>query len=114
MAFNERLCNRIREALEHIPHVEEKRMFGGVCFMVNGKMCIGVATGEMMCRIGPQAYEAALELPGCREMLHTGRPMNGYVFVSEDSLRTRKQLDYWVGLCLDFNQHAKASKKQHK
>src|SRR6478735_12404360 len=80
MAFNESLSNRIREALESVPNVEEKHMFGGVCYMVNDKMCIGVANDDMMCRIGADNYEAALEMPGCREMTFTGKPMIGYVF----------------------------------
>ena len=68
MAFNETLSNRIREELADVPRFEEKLMFGGVCFMVNEKMCIGVVEDEMMCRIGPDAYEEALEKNGVREM----------------------------------------------
>ena len=68
MAFNETLSNRIREELVDVPRFEEKLMIGGVCFMVNEKMCIGVVEDEMMCRIGPDAYEEALEKNGVREM----------------------------------------------
>ena len=68
MAFNETLSNRIREELADVPRFEEKLMIGGVCFMVNEKMCIGVVEDEMMCRIGPDAYEEALEKNGVREM----------------------------------------------
>src|SRR4051812_34681181 len=112
MAYNEKLNDRIREALEHIPGVEEKHMFGGICYMVNGKMCVGVARDEMMCRIDPGIYEAALEKKGCREMDFTGRAMKGYVFVGEEGLKTKKELEYWIGLCLDFNGRAKAAKKK--
>jgi TfoX/Sxy family transcriptional regulator of competence genes len=112
MAFNEKLNDRIREALEQVPKVEEKYMFGGSCYMVDGKMCIGVAGDEMMCRIGPEKYEEALERSGCREMVFTGKPMNGYVFVSDEGMRTKKQFDYWINLCLEFNKKAKASKKR--
>jgi TfoX/Sxy family transcriptional regulator of competence genes len=112
MAFNEKLNDRIREALEQVPKVEEKYMFGGSCYMVDGKMCIGVAGDEMMCRIGPEKYEEALERSGCREMVFTGKPMNGYVFVSDEGMRTKKQFDYWIDLCLEFNKKAKASKKR--
>ena len=112
MAYNEKLADRIREliALSH-KNVEEKKMFRGLCFMVNDKMCIGVIGENMMCRIGPDAYEAALEREGCREMDFAKRPMKGYVYVSEEGLRTKKDFDYWVNLCLAFNKEAKASKK---
>jgi TfoX/Sxy family transcriptional regulator of competence genes len=114
MAYNEKLNDRIREALQDLHKVEEKYMFGGSCYMLNGKMCIGVVEDEMMCRIGPDAYEEALDKPGCREMVFTGKPMKGYVFVNEEGLKTKKQFDYWVGLCVSFNKHAKASKKKKK
>lgn len=111
MAFNEQLNNRIREAMSVLDNVEEKHMFGGICYMLNGKMCVGVVKDEMMCRIDPDVYEQALDMPGCREMDFTGRSMKGYVYVGTDGLKTKKQLDYWVGLCVDFNKKAKAVKK---
>lgn len=111
MAFNEKLNDRIREALSNLPHVEEKHMFGGTCYMVNGKMCVGVVKDEMMCRIGPKVYEDALEKNGCREMIFTGKPMKGYVFVAEEGMKSKKDFDYWINLCLEFNKDAKASKK---
>jgi TfoX/Sxy family transcriptional regulator of competence genes len=114
MAYSETLSNRIREALEDVPGVTEKQMFGGICYLVNDKMLIGLAGDEMMCRVGPAAYEEALEQRGCREMVFTGKPMKGYVFVAEDALRSKKELQYWVDLCLAFNPLAKASKKRNK
>ncbi len=112
MAFNEKLADRIRESLADVPKVEEKNMFGGVCFMVDGKMCIGVVKDEMMCRIDPEQAETALEKNGCRPMDFTGRPMKGYVYISDDGMKKKKDFDYWVGLCLEFNAKAKASKKK--
>lgn len=114
MAFDEKLANRIRESLADIPKTTEKFMFGGVCFMVDDKMCMGVVKDEMMCRIDPEVYETALEKNGCREMVFTGKPMKGYVFISEEGMKTKKQFDYWVDLCLDFNKRAKSSKKKKK
>lgn len=114
MAYNEKLNDRIREAIANLPNVEEKYMFGGTCFMLNGRMCVGVVKDEMMCRIDPLIYEEALEKDGCREMVFTGKPMKGYVFVCEDGMKTKKQFDYWISLCLDFNKKAKASKRQKK
>lgn len=112
MAFNEQLSDRIREALADVPVLEEKYMFGGICYMVNGKMCMGVIGDEMMCRIGEEAYEAALERRGCREMVFTGRPMKGYVYVAAEGMRSKKDFDHWVHLCLAFNPQAKAAKKK--
>lgn len=114
MAYNEKLAERVSEALSSISKVEEKKMFGGICYMVNGKMCVGIIDDELMCRIGPDVYEAALEKKGCREMDFTGKPMKGYVYVSEDGLKTKKDFDYWIGLSLEFNKKAKASKKIKK
>lgn len=112
MPFNEKLNDRIREAIAHLNDVEEKHMFGGTCFMVNGKMCLGVVKDEMMCRINPEVYEEVLEKKGCREMVFTGKPMKGYVFVNEDGMKTQKDFDYWINLCLAFNSKAKSSKKK--
>ena len=114
MSYNEKLADRIRIRLAEIPKVEEKFMFGGVCFMVKGKMCIGIVKDEMMCRIGPDSYETALEKNGCREMVFTGKPMKGYVYVSDEGMKSKKDFDYWINLCLDFNSKAKASKKKNK
>lgn len=114
MAFDEILVDKIRESLSDLSNVEEKNMFGGVCFMLNGKMCIGVVKDEMMCRIDPKLDEIVLEKEGCRQMDFTGKPMKGYVFISEDGIKNKKDFDYWVNLCLEFNKEAKASKKKSK
>ncbi len=112
MAYNEKLSDKIREAIYDIPGVEEKYMFGGVCYMLNKKMCIGVVKDEMMCHIGPEKYEEALLKKGCREMVFTGRPMKGYVYVDKEGMNTKKDFDYWIKLCLAFNKIAKAAKKK--
>lgn len=112
MAFNEKISDRIREALVKQPKVEEKHMFGGVCYMVNGKMCMGVVKDELMCRINPEQQEEALSKRGCRPMDFTKKPMKGYVYVNEDGIKNKKDFDYWVNLCLEFNSVAKASKKK--
>jgi TfoX/Sxy family transcriptional regulator of competence genes len=114
MAFDEKLAYRIREFLVDIKKVEEKNMFGGVCFMVDGKMCIGVVKDKMMCRIDPKMDEVALKKTGCGRMDFTGKPMRGYVFISEEGVKSRKAFEYWVSLCLEFNSKAKASKKKPK
>lgn len=112
MICNEALIARIREALVAAGQVEEKEMFQGICFMVNGKMCVCVRNDEMMCRIGPDAYEAALERHGCRAMVHGGRIMKGFVFVGPEGFQSKNDFDDWIRLSLDFNKIAKASKKK--
>ena len=112
MAYNEDLVNKIRETLINQPDVEEKKMMGGLTFMVDGKMCIGVVADEMMCRISPDLHDASVEKTGCREMDFTGKPMRGYVFVNEDGMKTQADFMYWISLSLDFNVIAKASKKR--
>jgi TfoX/Sxy family transcriptional regulator of competence genes len=114
MAYNEKLADRIREALVDVPKASEKFMFGGVCFMVDDKMCIGVVKDKMMCRIDPALDETVLEKPGCRLMDFTGRPMKGYIFVSDEGMKTKKAFEYWISLCLDFNFKAKKSKRPLK
>lgn len=114
MAFNEAISHRIKEALKDLPGVEEKHMFGGICYMVNDKMCIGVFKDEMMCRIDPGLYEEALEKTGCRPMDFHPKPMKGYLLVSEEGMKTKTAFDSWIRLCLDFNSKAKASRKKKK
>ena len=113
MAYNEKLANRTREiiALTH-KKVEEKRMFGGLCFMVNNKMCVGVETERLMVRLDPAVYDEVMEKEGCKPMDFTGRVMKGYVFVDIEALNTKKKLEYWLKLALDFNKLAKPSKKK--
>ena len=112
MAYNEKLAARLRERLEATRKVKEKEMMGGLTFMVNDKMCIGIIKDEMMCRIDPTRQETALERTGCRIMDFTGRPMNGYIMVDDSGMKSKKDFDYWIEMCLDFNKKAKSSKKK--
>ena len=112
MAYNEKLANRIREKLSSLPNIEEKEMMGGLTFMYNGKMCVGIIKDELMCRIDPALHEMAVEKTGCRTMDFTKQPMKGYVMVDESGMKSKKDFDYWIGLALDFNKKAKASKKK--
>lgn len=114
MAYNEQLADRVRELLVESGKVEEKKMFGGLCFMLNGKMCLGIVKDELMARIDPEFYEEALTRKGCREMDFNGKPMKGYVFVGREGLRSPKELSSWIGLALDFNSKAKAAPKKKK
>jgi TfoX/Sxy family transcriptional regulator of competence genes len=112
MAYNEKLADRTREIIaQSNSRIEEKKMFGGLCFMVNDKMCIGVEKERLMVRLDPARYEEVMEKEGCAPMDFTGKVMKGFVFVSEDVLKTKKQLEYWVKLALEYNKIAKPSRK---
>ena len=115
MAYNEKLANMSREliSLTH-KNVTEKAMFGGLCFMVNDKMCVGVEKERLMVRLDPAKYDEGMEKEGCKPMDFTGQIMKGYVFVDADVLNSKKKLNYWVQLALDYNKIAKASKKKKK
>jgi TfoX/Sxy family transcriptional regulator of competence genes len=112
MAINEKLTDRVREFLEHIPNVEEKKMFRGITFMVNDKMCISVGNEEIMCRIDPEIHEEAIMQHGCRTVIMKGKEYKGYIYVHEDVLNTKKEMAYWVQLALNFNLKAKATRKK--
>ena len=113
MAFDEFLADRIRDALQSRKiSFQERKMMGGLCYMVDDKMCVGVVKDKLMARIDPEIYEEALSKPGCREMDFTGRPMKGFVFVEPLGIDLDEDLDYWVDLCLDFNPRAQSSKKK--
>ncbi len=114
MAYNENLANRIRERLQETPNVEEKAMMGGLTFMVNDKMCVGIIKDELMCRINPDLHNEMVEKRGCRTMDFTKRPMKGYVLIDETGMKTKEEFDYWINLALDFNPLAKSSKKKKK
>ena len=112
MSYNEKLAEKIRIAFSKIQNVEEKKMMGGLTFMVNGKMCVGILNDDLMVRISPDAYEDALKRKECREMDFTGRPMKGFVFVNEEGTKNKKYFEYWINLALEFNKAAKPSKKK--
>src|SRR5882757_6996264 len=112
MAYNEKLADRTREIISMThKNVEEKKMFGGLCFMVNDKMCIGVEKDRLMVRLDPARYDEVIEKEGCEPMNFTGKIMKGFVFVNEGVLGTKKKLEYWVKLAVDYNKIAKHSKE---
>ncbi len=102
MAYDEKLAGRLRKALRGAGTVSEKKMFGGIAFMLNGNMCCGVINDLLMARVGPEAYSGALERPYARPMDFTKRPMKGYVYVEPDGLRSDEELREWVGRCVGF------------
>jgi TfoX/Sxy family transcriptional regulator of competence genes len=114
MAYDETLANRIRRKLADLDDVEEKPMMGGLTFMVNGKMCVGIIKGELMCRIDPSEQETVLERSGARVMDFVARPMKGYIQIDDTGIQNQRDFDYWIGLALAYNPKAKASKKKKK
>jgi TfoX/Sxy family transcriptional regulator of competence genes len=112
MAYDQQLADRIREQLQDMENIEEKEMMGGLTFLLNGKMCVGIIKDEMMCRIDPALYDESLEKTGCHEMLFTGKPMKGWVMIEEVGMKNMHDLKCWIELALAYNQHAKSSKKK--
>ena len=102
MAYDEGLAQRIRENLDDRPGVSERKMFGGLCFMLNGNMACGVTSDDLMVRVGPDAHADALAQPGARKMDFTGRPMKGFVFVSVDRLEKDSDLGEWIERGMKF------------
>ncbi len=114
MPYDEKLTQRIREALAGVPNVEEKKMFRGVTFMVNDKMCISVSAERLMCRIGAEKQQQMVEKPGCTEVIMRGKVMKDFVFVWPEAFKNKRDLELWINLCLDFNGEAKSSKAKKK
>jgi len=102
MAYDEDLARRIREHYEERGDVEEKKMFGGLCFMVSNHMCCGIVGDTLMARVGPDNYEECVAHRHAREMDFTGRAMNGMVYVSPPGLESEKNLAHWLGICTSF------------
>ena len=108
MAFNEQLADRVRDELDaQRAHYKELNMMGGLCFMVDDKMCVGIVGEQLMARIDPDIYQDVMTKEAASEMNFTGRAMKGFVFVNPEGVDMDNDLAYWVELCLEFNPHAK-------
>lgn len=112
MAANEQLLKKFREAFTGVSNVEEKKMFSGIAFIVNEKLCISVSNNRIMCRVDPTLHDQLIQKPGCATVIMKGREYKGYVWVIETALETKKEINYWVKLALDFNPIAKATVKK--
>ena len=114
MAYDEYLEERISRILkEKGITFDPKKMMGGLCYMVDDKMCIGIVKDHLMARVGPEAYENVLSKKGCKPMDFTGRPMKGFVFIESEGIDSEDDLSNWIQLCLDYNPLAKSSKKKN-
>jgi TfoX/Sxy family transcriptional regulator of competence genes len=114
MPYNTQLAERIREYLSEFSslQIEEKKMFSGLAFMVNGKMCVNVTDEGLMCRFDPDLQEEIAERKGYEPMIMKGRELKGYCYVNHDGFKSKTDFRFWVDLCLAFNDRAKVSKKK--
>ncbi|MEZ4869933.1 MAG: TfoX/Sxy family protein [Caldilineaceae bacterium] len=96
MAYSEELAQRVRTALGDELGVTEKKMFGGLCFLLRGNMICGIVKDELMVRVGPEQYGAALQQPYAREMDFTGRAMKGMVYIAPAGITEYSDLSMWV------------------
>ena len=102
MAYDEALAERVRALIGDDPRLSERKMFGGLCLMVDGNMCVGIVGDELMVRVGPDGYADALAQPHAREMDFTGKPMKGMVFVDATGIAKHPDLERWVDRGMDF------------
>ena len=121
MAYDEYMAERVRRVFkEKQADFFEKKMFAGLVFMMDDKMCVGIHfdkkknTDLLMARIGNEAYEKSKGREGCHPMDFTGRPMKDYTFITPDGYDRDEDLEYWIQLAIDFNPFAKASRKRKK
>jgi TfoX/Sxy family transcriptional regulator of competence genes len=113
MAYDEYLAERIAKVLHdrHVPF-EAKKMMGGICYLVDDKMCAGIIKNKLMARIDPVFTEMALKRPGSALMDFTGKTMKGFLFIDPEGIDMEHDLEYWIDLCLEFNPRAVSSKKK--
>jgi len=104
VAFDEGLAERIRESLRDHRNIAERKMFGGLAFMLNGHMFVGIVGDTLMARVGPDHYAKALAEKHVREMDFTGKPMKGYVYVAPEGIESDAELENWVSRCAAFVQ----------
>lgn len=114
MAYSESLAERVRNHLHTFSKlkIEEKKMFRGLAFLVNGKMCVNVSGENLMCRFAPELEDEVSEKLGFQPMMMKGRQLKGYCYVSEEGYKSKANFNYWLNLCLEYNSTAKASKKK--
>jgi hypothetical protein len=113
MAYDIKLADRIREYLLKFPplKIEEKEMFRGLTFMINGKMCVSVSGENLMCRFDPGLQEEVAEKNGFAPMIMKGKELKGYCYINPAGFKSERDFEYWMNLCVDFNERAKSSKK---
>lgn len=114
MAYDEKLAQRVRSLIVKHKGMSEKKMFGGIAFLLFGKMCCGVLKDDLVVRIGFEDYERALNKPHVRPMDFTGQPMKGYVYVGPEAIRTARSLQAWLDKSIGFVTSLPETKKTEK
>ncbi len=114
MAYDEKLEVRIREVLKGRKGVSSKKMFGGVCFLCDEKMFVGIVKNDLMVRVGPENHNKAIAHKHARSMDFTGKPMIGFIYVAPAGLKTRKDLAKWVEMGRVYAMELPAKKKKKK
>jgi TfoX/Sxy family transcriptional regulator of competence genes len=113
VAYNEALAERVRSVMLGVPNVDEKKMFGGVTFMVDGQMCCGVLKDELVVKTGPEGFKELVAQPYVRPFDFSGRPMVGMVYVASPGVSTDEQLREWIQRGLRFvKQNPKTSSRK--
>jgi hypothetical protein len=102
MAYDEGLAQRIRDKLQDTPGLVEKKMFGGIGYMVHGNMACGVNQDTLIVRVGPERYEEALTRHHTKVFDMTGRPMKGWIVVAPEGIEADKELEQWIQQGVDF------------
>lgn len=116
MAYDIKLAYRIREYLINFSNikVEEKKMFGGLAFMINGKMCVNVSGVNLMCRFDPKLQEELSLKNGFQTMIMKDRIYKGYCYVAPTGFKSKKDFEFWINIYLEFNKNAKSSKRRNR
>lgn len=114
MAYDQQLANRVREYLHSIDglQIKEKPMFGGLAFLINDKMCVNVGENQLMCRFAPELTSELSARTGFQPMVIKGITYKGYCYVDPIGFLNKKDFEFWVNICLDFNENARSSKKK--
>jgi TfoX/Sxy family transcriptional regulator of competence genes len=112
MPFNEKIADRIRTALAETKNVVEKKMFGGIAFMISDKMCVGVDKDAIMLRCEPEMTAELLSKKGARHFDLTGKPMKGWLLVDEEGTKSKKDFDFWIHTAIEANKKTTKTKKK--
>jgi hypothetical protein len=102
MAFDEGLAERLRDVLSDQADLDEKKMFGGLAFMLNGNLACGVIGDEMIVRVGPDGYDTAIAKPNTRVFDFSGKPMKGWIVVAPEGVESDEELAVWARQGVDF------------
>ena len=102
MAYDEGLAERVRDYFSGLKNVSEKKMFGGLAFMLNGNMCVGINNSLLMARVGKDHYETLIQKPHAQEMDFTGKSLKGFIYVDENGTSEDDDLYQWLTDSVNF------------